>query len=70
MVFRVNKCKRYLSVSGEVKHLLDKETLKNQIDKYTSLCYRVLVNAYSDTTFDDLIFINFIVRVFRKIFGN
>jgi len=58
----LSKCQRYLNKEGEVKILLNKDFLKNQIKKYTTSGYRVLVNAYSDSEeMENLVFINFIV---------
>ncbi len=58
----LNKCDRYLALNGDKKVLLNKEYLSVLVNKYTSLGYRVLLNAFSDNQTDNnLIFISLIV---------
>lgn len=56
----LNKCQKYLSLSGNEEKFISKSFIQSMVKNYTSKGYRVLVNAYGHNK-DDLVFINLIV---------
>ena len=56
----LEKCQKYLSLSGNEEIFISKSFIQSMVNSYTSKGYRVLVNAYGKNK-DDLVFINIIV---------
>ena len=56
----LEKCQKYLSLSGNEEKFISKSFIQSMVNSYTSKGYRVLVNAYGKNK-DDLVFINIIV---------
>ena len=64
----LDKCTNYLTKDGKIKKV-DISVIKNMVLKYTSEGFRVIVNAYKNTSgFDNLTFISLVVinDVIRK----
>ncbi len=56
----LDKCQKYLSISGNEEKFISKSFIQSMVKNYTCKGYRVLVNAYGKNK-DDLVFINLIV---------